>query len=195
MSSVIMITIVLAALCMAYCTGSVVPDPLRIRRQTSNINNCQVCIDIIYRTFCSSSYAQNYINAISKCGDKATRGYDYKVGCQRNSAGKYCGEAVLNVGSTCTSDSSCSRGCSNSLRQAGCCVNTPDDIYSQLLTACRITKPSPCSKSHITQPTVTSDPSCDSDFEFDRISFTARCDNIDPIVRALSRKDVCQSHE
>ncbi len=175
---------------MPFCSSS-----LRYRRQSSDISS-QLCDSININTACSSSYAQNYVNAISKCGNRATTVIKYFEDlCQKNYAGKYCGEALLYIHSKCSA-SRCSSECSYSLRQAGCCVNhDPYGFYSQYLTACGIYTPLPCSKSRIRQPTVTSDPSCDTYFEYERISFIAHCNNFNPIVRALSREDVCQSLE
>ena len=163
------------------------PSSPRSRRQTSE------CGIIPARAQCSSSSAQNYINAISKCGgdaDAASIITDTEFACRKNKKGQYCGE-VLDTGYVFfnCSASSCSTGCINILREADCCLNEPDGTYTQYFIACGIPLPSPCAKSRLRIPTIMQDSSCS-----DNIQYAAICDTIQPIINALDRYDACKNN-
>ena len=168
---------------------------LRSRRQTNVDDIYSECRIILTRAECSSYTAQNYINAISKCGRKATTSItDTELACRNDHNGEYCGE-YLNTGyvtGNC-SGSSCSPGCFNILREADCCLNGQSGVYTRYFTACRIPLPSPCAKSRLRIPTITQTNSCISTQDFKRIEFAAECDNIRPIIYALERDDACKN--
>ena len=108
---------------------------LRTRRQTDEANHCSY---VTTRAYCSTSYVQNFINVIRTCGDEAILAINIFVSsCHKNEQGLFCGEAWDYVSGNCTS-STCTVGCSNSLRLAGCCG---DDGTT---TNCNIPSPSPC---------------------------------------------------
>ena len=167
------------------------PSFSRSRRQT-NEDDIRKCGIIAARAQCSSSFAQNFINAISKCGGNASvlSITVIEFACRKNQNGEYCGE--INTGyvtGNCTA--SCSPGCFNILKEVDCCLNEPFGIYTRYFTACGIPVPSPCAKSRLRIPTIMQDTSCNSTQDFERILFTAICDNIRPFVNALDRDDTC----
>ena len=169
------------------------PSFPRSRRQTNgDISKCGI---ISARAQCSSSYAQNYINAISKCGGNAATSINtIEYTCRKNRNGEYCGE-IYNTGyvtGNC-SGSSCSSGCFNILREGDCCLNEPSGGFTRYFTDCRFPLPSPCAKSRLRIPAITQDNSCTSVQDFERIQFAAICDNIQPIINALDRDDTCKN--
>ena len=175
------------------------PSFLRSRRQT-NVDDTSECSKIAGRAQCSSSFAQNYINAISKCGGNATTSITaIEFACRKNQNGEYCGEslntgyAIGNCSASSRDSSSCSPGCLNILREADCCLNEPAGINT-LFNTCGIPLPSPCAKSHLRIPTITQDSSCISTQDSDNIQFAAICDNIQPIINSLDRDDACKKY-
>ena len=168
------------------------PSFPRSRRQTNVDDICRI---ISLRAQCSSSFAQNLINAISKCGRNADTFniIALESACRKNQNGQYCGES-LNTGSYVTgncSGSSCSPGCLNILREANCCLNESSGIYTRYFNACGIPLPSPC-ESRLQIPTITQDNSCISTQDSDLIQFATVCDNIQPIIDAWDRDDTCK---
>ena len=162
------------------------PSSPRSRRQTTE------CDIISARAQCSSPSAQNYINAISKCGgdaDAASIITDTEFNCRKNKKGQYCGEVSDTdyVLGNCSA-SSCSPGCINILREGDCCLNEPDGTYTQYFIACGIPLPSPCAKSRLRIPTITQDSSCSAN-----IQVAAYCDSIQPIINSLDRDDACKN--
>ena len=169
------------------------PFFLRSRRQTSEADMSE-CRAISARASCSSSYAQNFINTISKCGDQATTTIkSIEFSCQKTKNDEYCGE-VFNRAymiNNCSA-SSCSTNCFNSLRQADCCLNDGSHTYTPYFMACKIPLPSPCANSHLQIPAITQEMSCTSTREYGLTALVAGCDNVQPIFNALSRDDTCK---
>ena len=165
----------------------------RHRRQTTD-TDIVTCAAAATVASCDSSFIQNYVNAISKCGNQAGADINsIESNCRKNSRREYCGEAFIYVSGNCSSidSSSCSTNCFNSLQQAGCCLNQGGNIYSQYLTACSIPEPSPCPKSNIRLPTLRADSSCDTLEEYQVTAFIANCDNISPLLGTLEKQQNC----
>ena len=91
----------------------------RNRRQTAEEN---YCLGVTWRAYCSTSYLQNYINTISKCGGRVSIINANEMSCRKSERGLFCGEALAYVNGNCTG-TTCTPGCSNSLRLADCCVS------------------------------------------------------------------------
>ncbi len=166
----------------------------RHRRQTTDANAVTNCAVASLIASCDSSFHQNYVNAISKCGNQAGAAINnIESICRKNSRREYCGVALIYVSGNCSStlSSSCSVNCFNSLQQAGCCLNQGDTTYSGYLTACRIPEPSPCPKSNIRLPTLRADSSCDTLEEYQVTAFIANCDNISPLLGTLEKQQNC----
>ena len=106
--------------------------------------------------------------------------------CRKSERGDlFCGEALEYVDGNCTG-SNCTAGCSNSLRQAGCCVNDETSYHSRHLTTCNIQQPPPCKRSNLQIPNIVRDHSCTfNDY------FSASCDNIRPVFAILASEEAC----
>ena len=157
----------------------------RTRRQTAKDNYCN---GVLVKAQCSTGYVQNYVNAISKCGADVSNINAIELICRKNERGLYCGEALAYVDGNCTG-STCTAGCSNSLRLAGCCVNGATSSQISYLTTCNIQIPSPCERSNLRIPTIMQDRSCTST---DMLSAT--CDNIRPVLNAIAREKACNEN-
>ena len=127
--------------------------------------------------------AQNIINFVSKCGEEVST---IEMLCRKNEQGLFCGEAMAYVAGNCTG-STCTAGCSNSLRLAGCCANNGTSSLSRYLTTCNIQLPSPCKRSNLRIPNIAQDRTCSSsDYT------SASCDNIGPVITIMAREEVCK---
>ena len=163
----------------------------RSRRQTTE--NDYKCADIFSKTLCSPSFAQNYINAISKCGEQANRDIaSTNSSCAKNNKGKYCINdlTITYIYRNC-STSPCSTGCRNALTESSCCVNDRTNSYIQYFSNCGIAVPSPC-KSSLSIPKITQEPTCTTSEDYDKTSFIAICENISPSISALKRDGDCE---
>ena len=160
----------------------------RSRRQTTENDN--KCSGILFEALCSSSVAQNFINAISKCGEQANRAI--ASSCVKNNKGKYCiNDLTINYIIFNCSTSSCSTGCRNALTETNCCVNDGTDSITQYFSNCRKAVPSPC-KSSLRIPKITQDPTCNTSEDYTKTSFIAQCDNRSPIISALKKDRDCE---
>ena len=163
----------------------------RSRRQTTEIDN--KCDGIFSEALCSSSSAQNYINAISKCGEQAIHDIaTLNHSCAKNNKGKYCfNDFTRNYIYGNCSISSCSIGCRNALTETSCCVNDEIDSITQYFNNCRKALPSPC-KSSLRIPTITQGPTCTTSEDYEKTKFIAFCENKSPSVSALKRDGDCE---
>ena len=102
----------------------------RIIRQT-NQNDAKVCFQIVYKTQCTGSYAQNLIKTIGQCSfiGFVTAKAAEKL-CRRNVYGDYCGTIdvdltnIISANEICTSSCSSSRSALVSLKNRhGCCLS------------------------------------------------------------------------
>jgi len=126
------------------------------------------CYSVMFGAYCSTSYAQSYINAISKCGDKAVSNInEIESLCRKNEHGQFCGELLVYISSNCTDGDICTAACFNALRLAGCCASVP---YKSSLMICNIPMPTPCSQSNLRLPDIAQGDSCSSE-KYDEISF------------------------
>jgi len=164
----------------------------RSRRQTAREDQHH-CAAVASREHCSTSYAQNLINAISECGDNATSGITsiFESHCRQNDQGLFCGEALDYVTGNCTA-ATCRAECFNSLRQAGCCINEESFSFYRILTTCNISMPSPCPQSNLEIPEIVRNSSCTT-AKFKEITLSVSCDNIKPVIAALSEQDMCKA--
>ena len=163
----------------------------RSRRQTTE--NDFKCTGIISKAYCSSSFAQNYINAISKCGEQANSDIaSFNYSCAKNNKGKYCNNdlTISYIYGNC-STSSCSTGCRNALTETSCCVTDGTNSNTQYFSNCGLAVPSPC-KSSLRIPKITQGPTCITSDDYGKKAFTAFCDNISPIISALKRDSDCE---
>ena len=160
----------------------------RSRRQTNNR-----CDDFIFETTCSSSYAQNYINALSKCGEQANHGIAaFNHSCAKTNKGKYCfNDLTISYIYRNCSTSLCSTGCRNTLIESSCCANGGPIGITQYFNNCREAVPSPC-KSSLRIPKITQSPTCTTSEDYDKAIFIAYCENRSPIISALKRDGNCE---
>ena len=157
----------------------------RTRRQTAEDNHC---LGVIVRARCSTGYLQNYVNAISKCGTDVSTINAIELSCRQNERGLYCGEALGYVDINCTG-STCTAGCYNSLRLAGCCASGGTARQIGYLATCNIQIPSPCKRSNLRFPNIAQDRSCTStDY------FSAYCDNIRTVINTIAREEACKEN-
>ena len=163
----------------------------RSRRQTTE--NDDKCNGNLLDAACSSSFAQNYINALSKCGEQANRDIaTWNFLCGKNNKEKYCfNDLTINYVRGNCSTLSCSTGCRNTLTETNCCVNDGSNSITQYFSNCSKTIPSPC-KSSLRIPSVTQGPTCTTSEEYEKKHFTATCDNISPLISALKRDSDCE---
>ena len=157
----------------------------RTRRQTTEDN---YCLGVIVRAQCSTGYLQNYINAISKCGTDVSTINAIELSCRKSEQGLFCGEALAYVDGNCTG-STCTAGCSNSLRLAGCCANDGTSSQISYLTTCNIQTPSPCERSNLRIPTIVQDRSCTTtDLAL------AYCKNSRTVINTIEREEACKEN-
>ena len=163
----------------------------RSRRQTTERDH--MCAGIFSGTVCSSSFPQNYINALSKYGEQANRRIaSLNSRCAKNNEGKYCfNDSTINYINGNCSISSCSTGCRNALTESSCCVNDGTNSNTQYFNNCRKAVPSPC-KSSVRIPKITQDPTCTTSEDYEKNTFIAFCENISPIISALKRDGHCE---
>ena len=68
---------------------------MRNRRQTA-VENQHYCNAVTFREYCSTSYAQNFINAISKCGERASSDVDlFESLSHKNKQELFCSEVLV----------------------------------------------------------------------------------------------------
>ena len=135
-----------------------------VKRQT-NQNEAQVCSQILYKTQCTGSYAQNYINSIGQCSDGglAVAVAAEKL-CRQNARGDYCGTVAIDIASIVSADQICTSSCSSSCRSAlvslrnryGCCLiaNPLLQLYTLTLyfSFCDMVVPTSCNKTNLSVP-------------------------------------------
>ena len=159
----------------------------RTRRQTTEDN---YCLGVLVRAQCSTGYLQSYINALSKCGEGEVSTINgIELSCRKNQQGLFCSEALVYVDGNCTG-STCTAGCSNSLRIAGCCINDGTSSQSsRYLATCSIELPSPCTRSHLQIPNTVQNRSCTpTDYGL------AFCNNIMLVLNTITREEACKEN-
>ena len=109
--------------------------------------------------------------------------------CRMNSAGDFCGSvdfisAQSNWNLSITTGSSCTAECNESLIDAGCCFSNLD-FLQDLFTLCDLNFPSPCPET-LTIPTITSDPSCQTDEDIFMLDTELTCSVASPILDSLN---------
>ena len=73
----------------------------RVMREVTD-NDRRVCDLLEARSKCSSSFSQDYINAVSKCGEQARPNItSVKYSCRLN-GDVYCGDHSMYIGHNCT---------------------------------------------------------------------------------------------
>ena len=163
--------------------GQVVPNIhsslSRTKRHPTGYYHCEA---VINRAYCSTSFAQNFINSLSKCGEEVS---NTELNCRKSERGLFCLEALTYVYRNCSG--TCTAECSNSLWLAGCCANNGTSSLSTYLAICNISLPSPCKRSSLQIPNIVQDRSCTS-----RDYTSAFCDNIGPLITALARDEACK---
>ncbi len=166
------------------------PLATRFRRQT-NGQDSTACFIAFARTICSSSYAQDLINSLSRCGEFGRSELERtEHSCRQNQNGDICGELGQYISGNCSS-ASCTTECSNALKQAGCCAQYKS--YQRELSKCGISVPSPCTKSSLTVPNIFQDKSCNTSEKYRATRFTPICNNVEAFVNGLNRVEGCQS--
>jgi len=158
------------------------------------------CAKIRSRTQCTSSYTQNYINSLSKCGKKGSVQIDQlESQCRQNEHGEYCGALVSSssvasiILDNCTDPTSCPAGCADVLMSAlklvGCCF--VGSAFTTYFNSCDITLPPPCPASSLVIPPTIYDPSCSTSEEYAVREYIATCENRAPVLQALSSIHQC----
>ena len=159
---------------------------IRVKREVT-YNDQRVCGLLEARSKCSSSFNQDYINALSKCGERARSHITSVEHSCRQNGDVYCGEHYWYIISNCTQPCNI---CANALRQAGCCLNG-DSRYQELLNRCSISMPERCPPSKIQIPNISQQSSCNSD-EYNKQEVKAMCDNIDLLINGLNQEEHCK---
>ncbi len=166
------------------------PLATRFRRQT-NGEDFTACGIALVRTVCSSSYAQDLINSLSRCGEFGRSELEStEYSCRQNQNGDICGELWQYISGNCSS-ASCTIECSNALNQAGCCAQYTS--YQRELSKCGISVPSPCTKSSLIVPNIFQDKSCNTSEKYRATRFTPICNNVEAFVNGFNRVEGCQS--
>ena len=160
---------------------------MRVKREVT-YNDQRVCSLLEARSKCSSSFNQDYINALSKCGQRAISDIVGSEHSCRQNGDVYCGEHYWYVISNCTQ--SCTTQCANALRQAGCCFNG-DSLYQELLNRCNISMPERCLPSKLQIPNISQQSSCSSD-DYNKQEVKAMCDNIDLLINGFNQEERCE---
>lgn len=158
------------------------------------------CARFLYDTQCNnSSYAQNYINAVSQCGSLGSSvAIAAENQCRMNQVGDYCGliagldNSLFDTLFTCQEAfPNCSMECHDSLTMLknhhGCCLNSNMDLKSFFMT-CSMAFPTACPPTSIMIPDSTSEnPSCTSMEDIASLSLNFLCtiQNIQPVLNAL----------
>ena len=159
------------------------------------------CAKIRSRAQCSSSYAPNYINSLSKCGKRGSTHINYlERQCRQNDDGEYCGALVSSssvasvIMEHCTDSDSCTTGCADILRTAlklvGCCFN--DSAFATYYNACDIALPPLCPASSLVIPDIIYEPSCSTSEEFSIREYVATCENMAPVLQGLNSVHQCR---
>ena len=162
----------------------------RVKREVTD-NDRMVCDLLEARSKCYSSFNQDYINAVSKCGEQARPDItSVEYSCRQN-GDVYCGEHSLYISSNCTSYPSCSTQCANALRQAGCCLNG-DSWYQELLNRCNIPMHEHCPPSKIQIPNISQQIYCSSANDYSKQILQATCDNIGLVLNGLNQEKRCK---
>ena len=161
---------------------------MRVKMEVTD-NDRMVCDLLEARSKCSSSFNQDYINAVSKCGEQARPDItSVEYSCRQN-GDVYCGEHSLYICSICTSYT-CSIQCANALRQAGCCLNG-DNQKQEWLNRCNIPMPEHCPPSKIQIPNISHQISCSSANDYYKQTIQATCENIGLILNGFNREERC----
>ena len=160
------------------------------------------CAKIRSRTQCSTSYGQNYVDALSKCGSQGSVHINYTESqCRKNDNGEYCGVVLTSssvaqfILENCTDDKSCTPGCADILRKTldyvGCCFT--GSAFARYYNSCGIFLPPPCSPSSLKIPTIKYDSPCSSSSdEFTKEEYLAQCESIPPVYQALIAEKECK---
>ena len=156
---------------------------MRVKREVTD-NDQRVCGLLEARSKCSSSFNQDYINALSKCGQRARPAIISSEHSCRQNGDVYCGEHYLYISYNCTQ--SCNTQCEYALRQAGCCLNG-----SSLYHSCNIFMPERCPPSKIQIPNISQQSSCSSD-EYNKQEVKSMCDNIYLLINGFNQEKRCK---
>jgi len=172
----------------------------RHTRQT-NVNKSKACSQIVYKTQCTGSYTQNYIDTLGQCSSYGlVAAQNAEKLCRQNSKGEYCGTvgvdsvSLANVQRVCTTCSSSCKSALLSLNSShGCCLidNPLLQLYSlsSYFKSCSISMPSYCPKTNLKVPSsATTGTTCGSSTTaFQRTSFSFSCSrqNLQPTLDAL----------
>ena len=162
---------------------------MRVKRELTD-NDLRVCGLLEARSKCSSSFNQDYINALSKCGERARSAITSSEHFCRQNGDVYCGEHSSYISYNCTQ--SCTTQCANALRQAGCCLNG-DSWYQEWLNRCNISMPERCPPSKLQIPNISQQSSCSSD-EYNKQEVKAMCDNIGLLINGFNQEERCKPY-
>ena len=159
---------------------------MRVKREVTD-NDRRICNLLEARSKCSSSFNQDYINAVSKCGEPVRSDItSFEHSCRQN-GDVYCGEHSLYISHNCTSYLSCTTQCANALRHAGCCLNG-DSENQYRLNRCNIPMPERC-PSEIQIPNISQESSCSNySNEYYKQTVKATCDSIGLLINYTSTK-------
>ena len=175
-----------------------VPHP-RIARQVGQ-SETKRCTNVVLQARCSTTnYAQDALNAASKCGAASTAYISAVEGvCRKNpDTGDYCGSALLDViGSLEALPQVCSSSCSSQCRDrirsvlnsAGCCSNSNSAVnvvVSPYLSLCGLSLPSACPASSLNIPSASAGFCSLLNIQDIIFGFRCRKSNIQPILDAL----------
>ena len=148
------------------------------------------CIITSIETQCSTAFAQNYINNLSKCGTVSVATIQLFISnCQINQNGYYCGTLSLitvnhNILKSCPL-AYCSDECLKTLEwiknKFGCCANSH---LSAFYNRCSITPPPSC-QTTLQLPQPTKESTCSS-VGAGEIEFIATCEHIHPVINMLN---------
>ena len=165
---------------------------MRVKREVTD-NDRRICNLLEVRFKCSSSFNQDYINAISKCGQPARSDITSVEHSCRQNRDVYCGEHSSYIRHNCTSSPSCSTQCVNALRQAGCCLNG-DSVNQYWLNHCNIPMPDRC-PSEIQIPNISQDSSCNiSSNEYYKRTANVICDNVGLLINGFNQEERCKPY-
>jgi len=153
------------------------------------------CSQLQHAAVCGSSYAQSYIDVLSRCGQQAAdeiRNTEY--GCRTNENNRFCSEVVtssimFNVTVNCTSG--CSLTCRAALNSArtkmGCCATY---YFGNEFSSCSFSPPDHCTRSTLKIPAISQDGYCTTTKRFKERKFYFYCNNRYPITNFL-RSEGC----
>jgi len=162
---------------------------LRVRREVTAEDE-RFCGLVQLRKMCSSSFFQDFINAISKCGEQARQDImNFEYVCRQNQ-GVYCAEYSVSIDDHCISNS-CSTGCANALKLAGCCSNDGSLRRAWFHSRCGIPMPERCPPSDIRIPEIIQESSCTNTTEYEEQLFKAFCGGVGIFVKAFNSEERC----